>query len=127
MRRRSRVAAVLVGALAVARARTAWFPVRVAGTSMTPTLQPNDLLAVRPLHAGEPRIGQLVVIRSADREIVKRVVIPRDGLLGADEYWVEGDNAGASTDSRTEGPVRRDAITGIVRARYKPLRSIRLF
>jgi hypothetical protein len=63
------------------------------------------------------------VIGTADREIVKRVV--RE--VASDEFWVEGDNADSSTDSRSDGPVRRDAIAGVVRARYKPLRSMRRF
>ena len=127
MRKRAGVLAALLGAVAVARARATWFPVRVAGTSMTPTLQPDDFLAVRRLRSGEPRAGQLVVIRTGEQEIVKRVVVPSDRVLAADEYWVEGDNADASTDSRTDGPVLRQAIVGVVRARYKPLRSMRRF
>jgi len=127
MRRRVGIAAAVLGVFAVARARTRWFPVRVEGTSMVPTLLPGDFLAVRALRSGEPRAEQLVVIRTADREVVKRVVHPHDGTLATDEYWVEGDNAEASTDSRTDGPVLRDAIVGVVRARYKPLRSMRRF
>jgi len=41
--------------------------------------------------------------------------------------WLEGDNPDRSTDSRTTGPVRRDAVVGIVRARYWPPRRARLF
>ena len=127
MRKRAGMVAAVLGVFAVARARTRWFPVRVEGTSMTPTLQPGDFLAVRALRAGEPRAEQLVVIRTTDREIVKRVVHSHERTLATDEYWVEGDNAAASTDSRTDGPVLRDAIVGVVRARYKPLRSMRRF
>ena len=117
-----------VGVVAAVRARSRWFPVRVEGTSMLPTLHPGDFLAVRALHAGEPSRGQLVVVRLGGLEIVKRVVAePGDRALGANELWVEGDNAAASTDSRSAGPVTRDAIVGVVRARYKPLRSMRRF
>ncbi|MEZ4552686.1 MAG: signal peptidase I [Dehalococcoidia bacterium] len=41
--------------------------------------------------------------------------------LGPDEYFVLGDNRGASTDSRHFGPVGQDAIEGIVWLRYWPL------
>jgi len=95
---------------------------------MLPTLRPGDFLAVRAPRSGEPRAGQLVVIRHGDLETVKRVIaLPGERALGPDEYWVEGDNASASTDSRTSGPVAREAIVGIVRARYKPLGSMRTF
>jgi signal peptidase I len=128
MRKRFPLVAVAVGALAVARARTQWFPVRVEGSSMLPTLRPDDLLAVRPPRAGEPRARQLVVIRLGDLEVVKRVIAtPGERGLRPDEFWVEGDNVRASTDSRVVGPVARDAIVGVVRARYKPLGSVRTF
>jgi len=102
-----------------------WFPVRVSGASMTPTLQPGDFLAVRPLRPDEPKAGQLIVLRSGDSEIVKRVVDRPD--LSRGEYWVEGDNKDGSTDSRSNGPVKRDQIEGLVRARYKPITRFRIF
>ena len=128
MRKRTRRVALIIGALILARARIGWFPVRVEGTSMLPTLRPGDFLAVRALRAGEPGRGQLVVVRLGELEIVKRVIAaPGEHALRANELWVEGDNAAASTDSRAAGPITRDAIVGVVRARYKPLRSMRRF
>jgi nickel-type superoxide dismutase maturation protease len=113
------IVGVLAG-VAVARASGRWFPVRVEGESMTPTLQPGDFVAVRALRASEPAPGQIVVARFDDREVVKRVVRVADGA-----YWLEGDNSAASTDSRTHGPVKREQIAGLVRARYKPFTSAR--
>jgi type IV secretory pathway protease TraF len=73
-------------------------------------------------------VGQIVVIRTGSIETVKRVIARPDGrALEADQFWVEGDNAAASTDSRITGPVARDSIAGVVRARYKPMRSVRTF
>ena len=126
MRTRYVVVAALLGMVAFTRAKR-WFPVRVDGMSMMPTLQPGDLLAVRRPSSDEPHEGQLVVVRTAEREVVKRVVPPPDRALAPDELWIEGDNAAASTDSRVDGPILRQAVVGVVRARYKPLRAMRRF
>ena len=128
MKKRFGLVALAAAALVFARVRRGWFPVRVDGPSMLPTLRPGDLLAVRPLRPDEPRTGQLVVVRRGDIEIVKRVSATVDGhALAADEIWLMGDNPDASTDSRTTGPAARRDVVGIVRARYKPLRSLRIF
>ena len=127
MKKRSGLAFVGVAVVAFARACRGWFPVRVEGTSMLPTLRPRDLLAVRPLRPGEPRVGQLVVVRREEIEIVKRVSATGGQGPAADEIWLTGDNAAASTDSRTTGPAARGDLIGVVRARYKPLRSLRMF
>ncbi|MGH9282075.1 MAG: S26 family signal peptidase, partial [Acidimicrobiales bacterium] len=81
---------------------------------MRPTLAPGDrVVAVR---AGRVRAGQLVVVRDPRRPsrlLVKRVT--EAGPLG---YAVAGDNAAASTDSRSFGPV--PAVWGRVVYRYHP-------
>lgn len=41
--------------------------------------------------------------------------------LGSNEYFVAGDNRGASVDSRAYGPVTKDDITGRIVLRYWPL------
>jgi nickel-type superoxide dismutase maturation protease len=113
--------AILVGALVRARP----FRAEVAGDSMTPTLSAGDWLIAT--HPPRLRRGHVVVVRHPERdlELVKRVAaVPGDRVdgrtLGADEYLVVGDNRGASSDGRTFGPVRREAILGVVRLRYWP-------
>jgi signal peptidase I len=66
--------------------------------------------------------------------MVKRVVgVPGDDIedgartLGRGEYWVEGDNADASTDSREFGPVRRADLLGRAWLRYWPVERWRRF
>jgi len=81
---------------------------------MLPTYRPGDWLLVSgwaPISA-----GCVVLLRhpmERRRYVVKRAV----GRRG-DRWWVEGDNAGASTDSRHFGPVAPDAIVGRVLLRY---------
>jgi type IV secretory pathway protease TraF len=95
---------------------------------MSPTLENGEyLFAVR---ARSVRRGSLVVVEHPNwpsHEMVKRVdAVPGDRaagrVLGPDEYWVTGDNSDRSTDSRSFGPVRREAIRGRVILRYWPIR-----
>ncbi len=93
-----------------------WLRVAVRGPSMLPTLTPGDWLLVR--RNVPPQPGQIVVVRRPDRLVVKRIVRATD-----DGWWVEGDNAGASDDSRTFGAVLAADVLGEVRWRYAPLRA----
>ena len=57
--------------------------------------------------------------------MVKRLTgVPGDTFggrtLGRGEYWVVGDNAEESTDSRVFGPVRRRDLLGRAWVRYWP-------
>jgi signal peptidase I len=102
------------------------FRVGVEGESMSPTLEPGDLLVA--VRFGSVRRDSLVVVGDPRRpgfELVKRVRgVPGetvgDRRLGPEEFWVEGERPEASTDSRTFGPVLRDLIAGVVRIRYWP-------
>jgi signal peptidase I len=104
-------------------------PSRVAiqGASMAPTLLPGDwTLVVTPRRY---RRGDVVVVEHPGRpgyEMVKRLVgAPGDRIggriLAVDEYWVEGDLAHASTDSRQFGPVTGDELKAKVLLIYWPL------
>ncbi len=115
-------------ALAGAWACGWWRPFRVAveGESMEPAYRAGDwLIATR---RGRIRAGSIVVVEHPQRpgfELIKRVVagpgdMSRDGrVLGEDEYWIEGDHADRSSDSRTFGSVPRRVILGVVRFRYR--------
>lgn len=101
---------------------------------MLPAVAPGSFLLVTRLTAARPRRDDVVVARRADGvEVVKRVValpgtgVPGHGTLGADEYWLAGDNPAASTDSRDLGPFRREQLLGLVRACYWPPRRWHVF
>lgn len=91
--------------------------VRIGGRSMWPALLPRERVLFDRLAFTRhlPRTGDVALLRHPDQpsqRIVKRITaVPGDAAggrtLGRGEYWVEGDNAGASTDSRAFGPVQR--------------------
>lgn len=95
---------------------------------MLPSLSPGDwALAVA---ASRYRRGDVVVVEHPGNpglEIVKRVVAlpgdlaPDGRILGAEEFWIEGDRPESSTDSRSFGPVQREHLKARVRLVYWPL------
>ena len=124
------LALVVAAAAAVARYR----PARVAieGISMAPTLLPDDwVLVVTPEHFDR---DDVVVVEHPQRpgyEIVKRLVaVPGDEfdgrILEPDEYWVEGDFAAHSTDSRAFGAVTGAQLKAKAVLIYWPLERLRV-
>lgn len=109
--------------------------VRITGRSMSPALLPGErVLFDRLAFARDsPQIGDVALLQHPDRpglRIVKRITaLPGDIVggrtLGRGEYWVEGDNAGASTDSRDFGPVRRRLLLARAWLVYGPQDSWR--
>lgn len=93
---------------------------------MAPTLAPGDWALTIPLR--HPKVGDVVVVEHPGRpgyEMVKRLTAAPgdqvgDRTLGLDEWWVEGDFAAASTDSRQFGTVRRGGLKGKVVLIYWP-------
>lgn len=83
---------------------------------MVPTLVEGDQLIVR--WGVPPTAGDVVVVRRDGRLDVKRAVRAEPG-----GWWVEGDNAGVSVDSRVYGVVPNRDVVGVVRWRCWPWRS----
>ncbi len=95
--------------------------IRIAGPSMEPALRNGDWWLV--LRTSRHRAGDIALIIHPDRPdalIVKRLDRRQDG-----GWWVLGDNAGASEDSRTFGAVPSANVVGRVTLRYRPLRRRR--
>lgn len=121
------VTGVAAGVWALGRS----FPVRVVGSSMSPTLQPGDLVVATPARR-LPRRGEIVVVRGPEGfEIVKRVRAiagePFEGLPVPDGMIaVAGDNEERSTDSRTWGPVLISDVAGVAKLVYWPPRRWRV-
>ena len=97
--------------------------VAVRGGSMAPPIEDGDWLLVDPdaWAGGAPGPGDLVVLddpRGTGLILVKRVLLVEpDGRID-----VRGDAAGASTDSRTFGPVDPVLVLGRPWLRVRPLR-----
>lgn len=80
---------------------------RVVGVSMLPSYRPGAIVVgIRRLR---PRIGSVVVAELDGREIIKRVErVSRRG------FYLVGDNANQSTDSRKYGWFAPSLIKGVV-------------
>jgi len=95
------------------------------GQSMEPAIQSGAVLVISRLRYGlrlpwrqsyflrwaKPREGEVVVFYTPSGELaVKRCT----ALTGLESFIAEGDNANASYDSRSYGPVSLDSIIGKV-------------
>ncbi len=90
---------------------------------MRPALLPGDWLLVDPdvYRHQPPAAGEVVVVadpRRPERLLVKRIA----AVLSDGRLELHGDAGEASTDSRTFGPIGREALVGRAWARYWPLR-----
>lgn len=82
-----------------------FFVRRIVGESMVPALQPGQIVV--GVSFLRPKIGDVVVAKVNDKEVIKRVV----GMDG-DNFELQGDNVAASSDSRNYGPVKGEKIYG---------------
>lgn len=116
MRRSARHYLLVAAAVTVALRR--WRPVsraEVHGDSMRPALEPGDRLLVLRARV---RPGDVVSFR--DPRAGHRTMVKRAAARGPGGLTVLGDNAGASTDSRSFGPVDPSGVRGRAVYRYFP-------
>ena len=102
--------------------------IAVRGGSMLPALAPGERVLFDRLAyvLDRPRTGDIVLARHPARPGVRMIkrVAEREGL-GRGEYWLLGDNAEGSTDSRTLGAFRRRDIVGRAWVVYWPAERFR--
>lgn len=108
---------VLVGVTALAP----WLfrRLEVTGSSMEPTFQPGDRLVLRRRLLLPVRSGHIVAFK--DPRGGQVLLLKRVRTIGRDGVEVVGDNAAASTDSRTFGPVPLRSIRWVVLRRYSSM------
>ena len=98
--------------------------VEIRGDSMSPTYNDGDWLLFRLLPA-KVRVGKVVLIQrqsqvGTDFLQVKRVTqISNNTNKRKEEFWVEGDNKSASTDSRSWGALDSNEVIGKLLFRYR--------
>lgn len=109
---------------------------RITGCSMAPSLRPGEVVFVdeRAYALRAPKRHELVAARPrafGGKALVKRLVgLPRESVqldgrrwqLGAEQFFLLGDQATDSADSRRFGPVNGDELLGPVR-RLRPFAS----
>ncbi len=102
--------------------RAALLFVTVVGSSMEPTLNPGDrVLAVRRRVARPLRVGDIVVLKADDRNLIKRLAATGGMEVPAEpgrtvtpgSLWLLGDGR-ESFDSRHFGAVADDEVIGLV-------------
>ncbi len=79
---------------------------RVEGSSMLPALNPGDVLLGSALI--RPRVGHVVVAQVSPLSIKRIKRVTDEGI------WIEGDNAGMSTDSRSYGYIDRKDVRAVI-------------
>ena len=94
--------------------------VAIAGSSMEPTLRAGQWWLVR--RTKDVRPGQMIVFWHPIR--TDFLTVKRVGHRQAEGWWVLGDNASASDDSRFFGPVDPAQVVGRLVFRYRPLASL---
>jgi nickel-type superoxide dismutase maturation protease len=88
----------------------------VQGDSMLPVLKDGDLVLVNPY--AEPKIGDIVLAQHPFKKSVRIIKRIRE-ISPEGRYFLVGDNADESTDSRSFGALSAKDILGRAEARMK--------
>jgi nickel-type superoxide dismutase maturation protease len=104
------VATTLALAVAGAVAKRRLVRLEVEGVSMVPVLAPGDRILV--LRTDQIAVGDIIAFEDPDGS--EGALVKRATGVDRNSVRVEGDNFGASRDSRHFGPVPRSSIIGRV-------------
>lgn len=102
--------AILGLAVAAVVAKRRLVRLEVEGVSMVPVLAPGDRILV--LRTDQIAVGDIIACNDPDGS--ESILVKRVSGVDRNSVRVEGDNFGASRDSRHFGPVPRPAIIGRV-------------
>jgi nickel-type superoxide dismutase maturation protease len=96
---------------------------KVEGSSMLPSLNPDDRVLVRRTTADTdtPPLGAVVVAWHPSQPRLR--LIKRLESLSNAGMMLLGDNPSSSTDSRQLGPIPRSALIGVVTSRVTPAKK----
>lgn len=97
--------------------------VRVVGRSMWPILQPGDEVLIESFVPNQSvlQVGDIVTLwhpTQSDLKIIKRITQIEYSETELQRYFLQGDNAEESTDSRHFGWIKADQILGKVVCRF---------
>lgn len=110
MRSARRAATALREVLLTCASRRNWY--RVEGSSMAPTLEPDDCVFLKRTTAKLPEPGTLVVVSDPERR--GATLIKRVRSHGDDTFSVMSDNPSEGRDSRHFGSLSPTALLGQV-------------
>ncbi|ABB26484.1 possible peptidase S26 family protein [Synechococcus sp. CC9902] len=96
---------------------------KVEGSSMLPSLNPDDRVLVRRTTADTdtPPLGAVVVAWHPSQPRLR--LIKRLESMSNAGMMLLGDNPSSSTDSRQLGPIPRSALIGVVTSRVTPAKK----
>lgn len=86
---------------------------KVMDRSMEPSINDGDYVLVSwlPYIFSKPKVKDIIVLRYPGK---KMIIIKRISRIKGNKYFVSGDNRSLSVDSRTFGPISKEAIIGKV-------------
>ena len=90
--------------------------VSIVGNSMEPTLHHGDEVSFEEFGTQNLRMGDIILCYHPfikNKRIVKRVI----NIIKEQHIYIRGDNSNESSDSRSFGPINKNKIIAILKAK----------